>query len=54
MAQWMNLQLIEKFENSAGLYINCENSGGLYLAEPGLTAGWLAGWQTKFAQGLRF
>ena len=22
------------------MYINCEKSGGLYLAEPGLTAGW--------------
>ena len=27
------------------LYINCEKSGGLYLAEPGLTAGWQAGRQ---------
>ena len=48
----------EKFENLARLYINCEKSGGLYLAEPGLTAGWLAGWlagwQTKFGRGLRF
>ena len=42
MVQWMNLQRIEKFENLARLYINCEKSGGLYLAEPGLTAGWLA------------
>ena len=25
--------------------LNCEKSGGLYLAEPGLTAGWLAGRQ---------
>ena len=58
MAQWTNLQRIEKFENLARLYINCEKSGGLYLAEPGLTAGWLAGWlagwQTKFGRGLRF
>ena len=42
MAQWTNLQRIEKFENLARLYINCEKSGGLYLAEPGVTAGWLA------------
>ena len=42
MVQWTNLQLIEKFENLARLYINCEKSGGLYLAEPGLMAGWLA------------
>ena len=26
-----------------GLYITCEKSGGLHLAEPGLTAGWQAG-----------
>ena len=42
MVQWTNFQWIEKFENPARLYINCEKSGGLYLAEPGLTAGWLA------------
>ena len=42
MAQLTNLQRIEKFENPARLYINCEKSGGLYLAEPGLTADWLA------------
>ena len=45
MVQWTNLQRIEKFENRTRLYITCEKSGGLYLAEPGLTAGWLAGWQ---------
>ena len=39
MAQWTNLQWIEKFKNLTQLYINCEKSGGLYLAEPGLTAG---------------
>ena len=44
MAQWTNLQRIEKFKNLVRLYINCEKSGGLYLAEPGLTAGWQAGW----------
>ena len=54
MAQWTNLQRIEKFENLARLCINCEKSGGPYLAEPGLTAGWLAGWQTKFGRGLGF
>ena len=54
MAQRANLQRIEKFENLARLYINCEKSGGLYIAEPGLTAGWLAVWQTKFGRGLRF
>ena len=45
MAQWTNLQQIEKFENRTRLYITCGKSGGLYLAEPGLTAGWLAVWQ---------
>ena len=43
MAQWTNLQRIEKFVNGTRLYITCEKSGGLHLAEPGLTAGWLAG-----------
>ena len=40
MAQWANLQQIEKFVNRMRLYITCEKSGGLHLAEPGLTAGW--------------
>ena len=44
MAQWMNLQRIEKFVNGTRLYITCQEFGGLHLAEPGLTAGWLAGW----------
>ena len=39
MAQWTNLQRIEKFKNPTSVYINCEKSGGLYLVEPGLTAG---------------
>ena len=43
MAQWTNLQRIDKFENRTRLYITCGKSGGLYLAEPGLTAGWQAG-----------
>ena len=42
MALWTNLQRIEKFENQTQL---CEKSGGLYLAESGLMAGWLAGRQ---------
>ena len=58
MAQWKNLHWIEKFENPTRLYINCEISGGLYLVEPGLKAGWLAiwlaGWLTKFGRGLKF
>ena len=39
MVQWMKLQRIEKFKNPN---INCEKSGGLYLAEPSLMGGWLA------------
>ena len=42
MAEWMNLQQIKKLVNGTRLYITCEKSGGLHLAEPGLTAGWLA------------
>ena len=45
MAQWTDLQWIEKFVNQMQLYATCEKSGGLHLAEPGLTAGWLAGRQ---------
>ena len=37
-----------KFVNQTRLYATCEKSGGLHLAEPGLTAGWLAGRLTKF------
>ena len=44
MAQWTDLQQIEKFVNRKQLYATYEKSGGLLLAEPGLTAGWLAGW----------
>ena len=58
MAQWMNLQRIENFVNGTRLYITCEKSGGLHLAEPGLMAGrlagWLAGWPMKFGRGLKF
>ena len=42
MAQWMNFQRIKKFVNGTRPYITCEKSGGLHLAEPGLTAGWQA------------
>ena len=43
MAQWKDLQWIEKFVNRMQLYATCEKSGGLHLAEPGLTVGWQAG-----------
>ena len=42
MAKWRNLQQIEKFVNRTRLYVTCEKSGGLYLAEPSLMAGRLA------------
>ena len=42
MAQWTNLQRIEKFVNRMQLYITCEKSRGLHLVEPGFTAGRLA------------
>ena len=44
-ARWCSGRIFEKFENPARMYINCEKSGGLYLAERSLTAGWLAGRQ---------
>ena len=45
MVQRMNLQRIGKFVNPMRLYIPCEKSGGLRLAELGLTTGRLAGKQ---------
>ena len=36
------------FENPPPLPLLCEISGALHLAQPGLTAGWQAGWQTKY------
>ena len=32
----------QKFVNRTRLYATCEKSGGLHLAEPGLTAAWQA------------
>ena len=39
MVQWTNLQRISRFVNPKQLYITCETSGGLHLAEPGIMAG---------------
>ena len=39
MAQWTKLWRIEKFVNPIRLFMTSEKSGGLHLAEPGLTAG---------------
>ena len=45
MAQWINLFRNSIFINPPPLTVLCEISGAIDLAEPGLTAGWLAGWQ---------
>ena len=54
MAQLTNLQRTKKFVNWLQLYIACGKSGGLHLAEPGLMAGRLADWLTKFGRGMKF
>ena len=43
MAQWVN-RLRNIFVNPPPLPLLCEISGALHLAQPGLTAGRLAGW----------
>ena len=43
MAQWVNRLRNNIFVNAPPLPLLCEISGALYLAQPGLTAGWLAG-----------
>ena len=47
MAQWVNRLRNNIFVNPPPLPLLCEISGALHLAQPDLTAGWLAGWQTK-------
>ena len=42
MAQWINLFRNSIFVNPPPLPVLCEISGAIHLAEPGLTAGWLA------------
>ena len=54
MAQWTDLQWIEKLINRMRLCATCEKSRGLQLAESSLTAGWLAGKQMKFGRGLLY
>ena len=44
MAQWVNCLRNNIFVNPPPLPLLCEISGALHLAQPGLTAGWLAGW----------
>ena len=43
MAQWVNCLRNNIFVNPLPLPLSCEISGALHLAQPGLTAGWLAG-----------
>ena len=45
MAQWVNRLRNNIFVNLLPLPLSCEISGALHLAQPGLTAGWLAGRQ---------
>ena len=42
MAQWVNRLRNNIFINPPPLPLLCEFSGPLHLAQPGLTAGWLA------------
>ena len=44
MAQWINVFWNNSFINPTQLPLLCRNSRAIALAEPGLTAGWLAGW----------
>ena len=48
MVQWENCLRNNVFVNPPPLPLSCEISGALHLAEPGLTAGWQAGRQTKY------
>ena len=43
MAQWVNRLRNKIFVNAPPLPLLCEISGALHLAQPGFTAGWLAG-----------
>ena len=42
MAQWINIFRNNSFVNPTRLPLLCRNSRAVALAEPGLTAGWLA------------
>ena len=45
MVQWINRLWNKIFVNLLPLPLLCKISGPLYLVQPGLTAGWLAGRQ---------
>ena len=51
MAQWVNRLRNNIFVNPPLLPLSCEISGALHLAQPGLTAGWLAGRQAGWQAG---
>ena len=50
MMQWVNRLRNNIFVNLPPLPLSCEISGALHLVQPGLTAGWLAGWQADEIQ----
>ena len=50
MAQWVNRLRNNIFINPPPLPLSCEISGGLHLAQLGLTAGWLTGRQADKIQ----
>ena len=50
MAQWVNRLRNNIFVNLPPLPLSCEISGALHLAQPGLTAGRLAGRQADEIQ----
>ena len=50
MAQWVNRLRNKIFVNVPPLPLLCEISGALHLVQPGLTVGWLAGWQSDEIQ----
>ena len=45
MAHWINIHRNNSFVNAMWLPSLCKNSGGINLAQLGLTAGWEAGRQ---------
>ena len=54
MAQWVNRLRNNIFVNPPPLPLSCEISGALHLVQPGLTAGWQAGWLTKYSRISKF
>ena len=50
MAQWVNRLRNNIFVNAPPLPLLCEISEAIHLAQPGLRAGWLAGWQADEIQ----